>query len=321
MKLRGRAYREPFCAPNARTCSPTWFADGVHVTFARPKDTATDTRAGRRLLRMTAPGPAATSKLSGCPALTENAAPSRGVGACQRTESSGPAARVVLAPVATATVSAARVASAIVVCRNVFVMCPAPEGRPMEPRSGRRFYADCRRACSNLAVRATPGSATAGARFLDRVAAAEAGLSVAPVDAELGLHPAGRAVGVAVVAQGRALEGDAPPEGSFDPAHEGLELLGVHVAGPAQWMEARPPERLVRVDVPDACEDALVEDDRFQRRTPARQAVRERPCRERPPERLDADLRREVRLEFARLEQEPRAEPPDVPVRDVRSVV
>jgi hypothetical protein len=87
-------------------------------------------------------------------------------------------------------------------------------------------------------------------------------------------------------------------------------------------VEPRPPERLVRVDVPDAGEDALVEDDCLQGRAAAREAVGERAGRERVPERLDADARREVRLELAGLEEEPRAEAPDVPVSDgVRPVV
>jgi hypothetical protein len=71
-------------------CSPTSLADGVQSTFARPDETATETRAGSRLLRITDPGAAASWKLSGSPALTENAVPSRGVGACQRTVSCGP---------------------------------------------------------------------------------------------------------------------------------------------------------------------------------------------------------------------------------------
>ena len=71
-------------------CSPTWVAAGVQSTFACPDDAATETRAGSRRLRITDPGAAANWMLSGSPAFTENAAPSRGVGACQRTVSSGP---------------------------------------------------------------------------------------------------------------------------------------------------------------------------------------------------------------------------------------
>ena len=93
------------------------------------------------------------------------------------------------------------------------------------------------------------------------------------------------------------------------------------VAGRAQRVQPRPPQRLVRVDVPNAREDALVEDDRLQGRAPAREAVDERSRRERAAEWLDADLGREVRLEVRRLEQEPGAEAPHVPVCDVRSVV
>ena len=151
--------------------------------------------------------------------------------------------------------------------------------------------------------------------------AAEARFAVAPVDAKLGLHLSGGAVGVSVIAQSRTLAGDASPERALDSAHQRFELRGIHVAGRAQRVEARPPQRLVRVDVPDACEDALVEDDRLQGCAPAREAVDERSRRERPAERLDADLGREVRLEVRRLEQEPGAEASHVPVCDVRSVV
>ena len=86
-------------------------------------------------------------------------------------------------------------------------------------------------------------------------------------------------------------------------------------------MEARPPERFVRVDVPDAREDALVEHDGLQRRLAARQAVGQRAGGEAAAERLLADPLREVRLELAGLEEQPRAEAPDVSIGDVRSVV
>ena len=86
-------------------------------------------------------------------------------------------------------------------------------------------------------------------------------------------------------------------------------------------MEARPPERFVRVDVPDAREDALVEDDGLERRLAAGEAVGERARGEAAAERLLADPLGEVRLELAGLEEQPRAEAPDVSIGDVRSVV
>ncbi len=61
-------------------------------------------------------------------------------------------------------------------------------------------------------------------------------------------------------------------------------------------MEARPPESLVGVDVPDAGEEPLVEDERLQRRAAAGDPVGERARRERPPERLGADALCEVGL-------------------------
>src|SRR4029077_20672242 len=116
----------------------------------------------------------------------------------------------------------------------------------------------------DLAVRAEPGASTASAGRLDHVAAPKARFAVASVHAELGLHLSGAAVGVSVVAQSRTLAGNASPERALDSAHERFELRGIHVAGRAQRVEARPPQRLIRVDVPNACEEALVEDDRLQ---------------------------------------------------------
>ena len=55
----------------------------------------------------------------------------------------------------------------------------------------------------------------------------------------------------------------------------------------------------------------------FRRREPLPELLR----RERCLQRLGTDPRVEVRLELARLEQKPRAEPPDVAIGDVRSVV
>src|SRR5262245_34079630 len=139
----------------------------------------------------------------------------------------------------------------------------------------RRFSRSCpvqlivQRLWSDLAVRAVPGSAAAGARLLDLVAAAKARLAVPAVDAELGLHPPRGAVGVAVVAQRGALPRDAAPERPLDPTHERLQLFRLEVACRAQRMEAGPPERLVGIDVSDAGEHALVEDDGLEGRSAA----------------------------------------------------
>ena len=83
-------------------------------------------------------------------------------------------------------------------------------------------------------------------------------------------------------------------------------------------MDARAPERLVDVDVPQAGERALVEQRGLDRRAPLREPLAEPRRGEERVERLVAEPRREVRLELARLEQQPRAEAAHVAVGDVR---
>src|SRR5262249_44833211 len=99
------------------------------------------------------------------------------------------------------------------------------------------------------------------------------------------------------------------------------ELVAVEALRRAQRMDARTPQRLVDVDVPHAGERALVEQRRLDRRAPATEALPEACGREQRVERLLAEALREVRVELAGLEQEPRAEPADVAIRNVRSVV
>ena len=99
------------------------------------------------------------------------------------------------------------------------------------------------------------------------------------------------------------------------------QLVAVEALRRAQRMDARAPERLVDVDVPEAGERALVEERGLDRRAPLGEALAEPRSGEERVERLLADARREVRLELARLEDEPRAEAADVAVRNVRSVV
>ena len=153
------------------------------------------------------------------------------------------------------------------------------------------------------------------------MAAAKARLILAAVDPELGLHRAFGPVGGAVVAERGALTRDPEPERAPDRPHERAELLLCQFVAGSERVELRPPERLVRVVVPDAGEEALVEDERLPRRAPAGDPVGERSCRERPAERLCPDALGQVRLELARLEKQPRTEAADVPVGDVRSVV
>src|SRR3712207_741589 len=86
-------------------------------------------------------------------------------------------------------------------------------------------------------------------------------------------------------------------------------------------MEPRAPERLVRVDVPDAGDSALVEERALDRGAAARERAGEHCGRERPVERLAADPRVEVRIELTRLEQNPDSEPSHIPIDDLRAVV
>ena len=86
-------------------------------------------------------------------------------------------------------------------------------------------------------------------------------------------------------------------------------------------MDPRAPQRLVDVDVPEPCHGSLVEQRCLDRGTTPLQALREPARVEAALEWFDPHLSRQVRLELARLEQEPRAEAPDVAIRNVRSVV
>ena len=178
-----------------------------------------------------------------------------------------------------------------------------------------------RRLGERLAARAEPGPAAADAGLRDRGAAARAWLAVAAVDAELVLHRSGSPVGGGVVLQRRALALDARPERSPDgPGHAG-DLVRRELVRRALRVDARAPERLVRVDVPESRDDPLVEEDGLERRAAAAELIRQPPRRESRPERLRPVLRREVRVELGALEHEPRPEAPHVAVGESRTVV
>jgi len=105
-----------------------------------------------------------------------------------------------------------------------------------------------------------------------------------------------------------------------DPAVQPPQLVAIQLGGGTERVESRTPQRLVHVDVPHSREDALVEERRLERCATAREPLSES-CRcEERVERLVADAGGEVRLCLAGLEQQPRAEAPDVAVRNVRSV-
>ena len=72
------------------------------------------------------------------------------------------------------------------------------------------------------------------------------------------------------VRQRRAATGDGRsqhgPDGVVQPPHLG----GGETIGPAQWMDASPPQRLVGVNVAQAGQKALIEQQRFDAPAPPR---------------------------------------------------
>jgi hypothetical protein len=86
-------------------------------------------------------------------------------------------------------------------------------------------------------------------------------------------------------------------------------------------MELRPPQRFVDVDVAEPGDRSLIEKRSLDRRATAFESLPEAARCERPLERLDAQSFFEVQLELTGLEQLPRAEPADVSIGDIRSVV
>ena len=172
-----------------------------------------------------------------------------------------------------------------------------------------------------LAAGTEPRSPAADARLRDRRSAAPARLAVATVDAELVLHRPRGAVGSGIVAKGRALAVDPGAQGRADRAREPRHLLVTEPVRRPQRVEPCTPERLVGVDVPEAGDHTLIEEDRLQRRPPSSELRREPARREARAERLRAVLRREVRRDVGVLEDEPGPEPPYVPVDEARAVV
>ena len=106
-----------------------------------------------------------------------------------------------------------------------------------------------------------------------------------------------------------------------DALEEALGLCEVEGRRRAQGMDLRPPQRLVRIDVPHARKDALVEQDGFDRRPSPGEERLDRLCGEPAVEQFFPHSGREIRLELSRLQQQPGAEAADVTVGDVRSVV
>ena len=135
------------------------------------------------------------------------------------------------------------------------------------------------------------------------------------------LHTARGAVGRPIVAQRRSLSCDARFERAADAAVELADLARVKRAGGTPGIDLRPPEGLVRVDVPDTCEGSLVEESCLHRSTPPGQAFAQVAGREFAFERFKAEAGREIRVGLVCSKHEPGSEPPDVAVGDVRAVV
>src|SRR5207302_1849589 len=117
-----------------------------------------------------------------------------------------------------------------------------------------------------LTVRAmeSPSSADDGPQ--DRPTTSRDRHASASVNLDLPLHPALAAPRVDVVATGRAAQPDALPKRPLDRLVEALDLVDPQRAGLAQRMDPRAPERLDRIDVPDAGDRTLIEEQRLDRR-------------------------------------------------------
>ena len=95
------------------------------------------------------------------------------------------------------------------------------------------------------------------------------------------------------------------------------ELVGVEALRRTERMDLRAPERLVDVDVPEPANGALVEQRSLDRRAPSLERSASARGREAASQWLRAELGVEVRLDLARLEEQPRAEAAHVAVGDV----
>src|SRR4029079_14269219 len=109
------------------------------------------------------------------------------------------------------------------------------------------------------------GSAATDHRSHDGAAAARAGLAGPVVDVELSLHAPAVPARVDVVAPGRAAHADPLPQHPADGLVQSRDLRRRERAGLPLWVDARAPERLDVVDVPDPGDLALIEQQRLDR--------------------------------------------------------
>jgi len=143
----------------------------------------------------------------------------------------------------------------------------------------------------------------------------------AAVDAKAVLHAAPSTVRGGVVAQAGALPLDSRSQSVLDRAGEARELAFSKRPCRTKWVELRPPQRLVDIDVPEPRDRPLIEERGLDRCAAAFEPLPEPARCERALERLHAEPLFEVRVELAGFEQLPRAESADVAIRDVRTVV
>src|SRR5262249_18616008 len=152
--------------------------------------------------------------------------------------------------------------------------------------------------------------------------AALARLPAAAVDLELVLHRTALAVREPVVAQGGALPVEPPPESLAHCAVKRLHLVWPQLGRRPQRVQAGTPERPLRLDVsPPLRERAWGGRRRLHGRPPRYQLRGEVARAIAGGQRFGPDARVEIRLDRVRLEQQPRAEAPDVAIRDLGPVV
>src|SRR5262245_31173244 len=169
-----------------------------------------------------------------------------------------------------------------------------------------------------LASAAVPRATAAGAGLLDRRPAAGARLAAPAVDRELLLHGATR---VRAVAEVGPLAHDPVPKRTANAPAQSAHLVRRELSRRPQRMDARMPQGLVRVDVPQARDRPLVEHGGLDGRLTSGQAAFEERGGEPRPERFRPEAGREVVVELVRAQHDPGSETPDVAVDDVSPVV
>src|SRR5215218_10807490 len=135
------------------------------------------------------------------------------------------------------------IASVSNVVPDTLLLCPAP-------RTASQF---------DLTARTEIGGAAADDDADDRAVAAGAVFPLAGVDEELFLHRALLAARVAVVVDRRAASVDPCLQRGDDGIAQRLQVLGLHRAGGRERVQAGAEEGLVGVDVADAGDLRLVE--------------------------------------------------------------